>query len=197
MRRASPWTAGLVVALAASRAWATAPTASLALDQGLHAWAYCPARSLVAVSQGRQLLVGHVDVRERRLELLSKQPLETWAMEFSPDCALLVMSESSGDERHRVHGAAVWRVVGGKLTRLGRVDTFRYPVSGLASAKTAKLWQLDGTRATPAATLDGLVHVGKYVAVDGLRSVAADALIAGTGVSKATLEVYLPARGAR
>jgi WD40 repeat protein len=133
------WTIGMVVVLAISPASATEPKASLALDRGeLHGWSYCPAKSLVAVSQGRQLLLGRLDVPKKKLELLSKEPLETWSMEFSPDCSLLVMSESSGDEQHRVNGAAVWRIDGGKLTRLGQVDTFRYPVSGIAMSDDGK-----------------------------------------------------------
>jgi WD40 repeat protein len=55
----------------------------------------------------------------------------------------------------------------------------------------AKLWRLEGTKATPAGTLDGLVHVEKYVAVDELLFVGKRALLVGSGnLDKASLVLY-------
>jgi len=46
-----------------------------------------------------------------------------------------VASESSGDAKHRVFGAALFNAKGGTLPRVAQLGTFRYPVSSIAMSE--------------------------------------------------------------
>jgi WD40 repeat protein len=57
----------------------------------------------------------------------------------------------------------------------------------------AKLWKLNGTKATPSAAIDGLIYAEKYASVHDLHFVTNGGLVVGTSdLSTARLMVYAP-----
>ena len=125
----------LVVAVSASAGEPRAlkPTATLPLAKGeFSSWAYCPAKRLLASFVSKKLVIGSLGVSKKKLALSAPNDVETWAMAWTRDCNRLVASESSGDSKHRVFGAALFSVKDGALSRTAPLGTFRFPVSSIA-----------------------------------------------------------------
>lgn len=109
------------------------PTATLPLGKGeFNAWAHCPTKGQVAALVSKRLVVGTLDASKKKLTLGAPNEVDAWAMAWTRDCSRLGASESSGDAKHRVFGAALFDVKDGALTRVSSLSTFRFPVSSIA-----------------------------------------------------------------
>lgn len=117
----------LLAALDASpKVLAPASTITIA-DRELHHFARCD--ETLAVSAGKTLAIGRLDLAKQRFTAKATEPVEAWALVFTPGCGFLLTSESTGARDARVHGASVRSAKNASLVQ--PIDTFPLPVSSL------------------------------------------------------------------